>query len=414
MTEDALPGFVELTAADPAYSACPEARLAPLRRRCPVHADPLTGHVLLARHADARRLLADPALWRHPSRARPDTLFHRFTALRPVDPAVPPGERTSILMLDQPDHLRIRTPLQQAFHARVFRARPLVEEVVADVLEGLAGAPAFDLVAAFAEPVPIHAIARILGVAPERREEFRRWSEAIILTLNPLRTPEEDAAAIAATDALHAHFAELMAARRKVPADDLVTDLVQAQAAGAPLSDREILLNLTALLVGGNLTTTDLIASGVRLLLLNPEALARLRADPSLAAAAVEETLRLEGPVDVTPRIAPSDMEIAGVPVPAGTPVFALLRAANRDPEVFAEPDRFDLGRQAGGAAPHLAFGGGAHSCIGAALARLEARVAFQRLFAAFPGLRLADEAPAWRSLPGFRGLARLPVATGA
>ncbi len=416
MTEDArpLPGFLDLLSADPGYSACPEARLADLRARCPVHADPVTGHVLLARHADARRLLNDPDLWRNPARAAPGSLFHRFTELRPVDPAVPASERTSILMLDPPDHRRIREPLQKAFHARVFRARALVEAVVDSVLAGLSGRAAFDLVAELAIPVPIHAIARILGVAPGRQEEFRRWSERIILTLNPLRSPAEDAEALAATEALHAHLGELMAARRRAPADDLVTDMVEAQAAGAPLSDREIQVNLTALLVGGNLTTTDLIASGVKLLLAHPEELARLRADPALASAAVEETLRMEGPVDFTVRIAPSAMAIAGTPVAARQPVFALLRAANRDPEVFPEPDRFRLDRHVAGAAPHVAFGGGAHSCIGAALARLEARTVFQKLFAAFPDLRLAGEPTPYRRLPGFRGPERLAVVTGA
>ncbi|WP_448581460.1 cytochrome P450 [Thermaurantiacus sp.] len=407
-----LPGFLDLMAADPAYSACPEARLADLRARCPVHADPVTGHVLLARHADARRLLNDPHLWRHPSRAAPESLFYRFTELRPVDPTVPAGERTSILMLDQPDHLRIRAPLQKAFHARVFRARPLVEDVVERVLSGLADRHAFDLVSELAVPVPIHAIARILGVAPERQEEFRQWSESIILTLNPLRSAEQDAEALAATDALHAHLAELMALRRRAPADDLVTDMVQAQAKGAPLSDREIMINLTALLVGGNLTTTDLIASGVKLLLEHQEELARLKADPALATAAVEETLRMEGPIDFTVRIAPAPMTIAGVPVAARQPIFALLRAANRDPEVFPDPDQFRLDRHVAGAAPHVAFGGGAHSCIGAALARLEGRIVFQKLFAVFPDLRLEESAPVYRSLPGFRGLARLPVLT--
>ncbi|MFQ3596399.1 MAG: hypothetical protein SNJ63_09830, partial [Sphingomonadaceae bacterium] len=280
-----LPGFLEIQAANPAYSQCPEARLSRLRAACPVHRDPLTGHAMLPRYREARALLNDDTLWRHPSRAHPESLFHQFTALRPVDESIPPGERSSILMLDQPDHGRIRSVLQKAFHARVFRARALVEEVVDEALAALAGRTRFDLVAELAIPVPIHAIARILGVAPDRREAFRRWSEAIIVTLNPLRSPEEDAAAIAANEALHAYLFELMAERRQVPADDLTSDLVAAQAQGAPLSDREIAINLTALLVGGNLTTTDLIASGVKLLLEHPDELAKLRADPTLAAA---------------------------------------------------------------------------------------------------------------------------------
>lgn len=406
---DEQPGFLDILAGNPAYSADPEAMLAGARGRCPVSRDPVSGHVLVLSHADARRVLNDNSLWRHPSRAAPETVYARFTARRPVDPATPPGERTSILLMDAPDHMRIRSVLQKAFHARVFRSRAVVEAVVRDALEAVADRSVFDLVADFAIPIPIHAIARILGVAPDREAEFRAWSEAIILTLNPFRSDEEDRMAIAANEGLHAHFRALMEARRKEPADDLVTDLVSAQAAGAPLSDTEIVINLTALLVGGNLTTTDLIASGVRLFLENPEELEKLRRDPALAASAVEEVLRLEGPVDFTPRIASRDMTIGNETATPGTPIFSVLRAANRDPAVFEEPDRFRIDRAS---APHLAFGGGEHSCIGAALARLEARIALPALFARFPNLRLADQAFHYRPLPGFRGLESLFVET--
>jgi cytochrome P450 len=309
--------------------------------------------------------------------------------------------------MDAPDHTRIRSVLQKAFHARVFRARALVEGVVMEALTAVRDRPAFDLVADLAIPIPIHAIARILGVAPDRLSEFRAWSEAIILTLNPFRTEDEDKRALEATEALHAHFRDLMVDRRKAPGDDLVTDLVAAQAAGAPLSDTEIVINLTALLVGGNLTTTDLIASGVKLFLEHPEELQKLRADPSLAASAVEEVLRLEGPVDFTPRIAPRDLEVDGVAVGPGTPMFAVLRAANRDPAAFDEPDRFRIDRTG---PPHLAFGGGAHACIGAALARLEARIALPAIFQQFPDLKLAPQTIRYRPLPGFRGLESLIV----
>jgi cytochrome P450 len=401
------PGFFDILAGNPAYSGDPEAVLGPARTRCPVAHDPVSGHVLLFAHAEARRVLNDDSLWRHPSRALPQTVYAQFSARRPVDPATPPGERTSILLMDAPDHTRIRSVLQKAFHARVFRARALVEGVVMEALTAVRDRPAFDLVADLAIPIPIHAIARILGVAPDRLSEFRAWSEAIILTLNPFRTEDEDKRALEATEALHAHFRDLMVDRRKAPGDDLVTDLVAAQAAGAPLSDTEIVINLTALLVGGNLTTTDLIASGVKLFLEHPEELQKLRADPSLAASAVEEVLRLEGPVDFTPRIAPRDLEVDGVAVGPGTPMFAVLRAANRDPAAFDEPDRFRIDRTG---PPHLAFGGGAHACIGAALARLEARIALPAIFQQFPDLKLAPQTIRYRPLPGFRGLESLIV----
>ena len=200
-----------------------------------------------------------------------------------------------------------------------------------------------------------------------------------------------------------------MAARRTAPEDDLVTDMVQLQAAGADLSDGDLIANLIALLVAGNLTTTDLIGNGVRLFLLNPGELAKLKADPGLIGAAVEEILRYEPPVDITGRIASREMEVGGCPIHKTQSMLVSLRGANRDPAVFEDPDRFDITRKK---SPHVAFGGGAHICIGAPLARLEAQVTLTRLFERFPDLRLADphEPPVWRTLPFFRGLEKLDV----
>ena len=166
---------------------------------------------------------------------------------------------------------------------------------------------------------------------------------------------------------------------------------------------------MIALLVGGNLTTTDLIGNGVRLFLTHPAELAKLRSDPGLIGAAVEEVLRYEPPVDITGRIASSDMEVGGLGLKAGQAMILSLRAANRDPAMFDDPHRFDVSRKH---RPHVAFGGGAHICIGAPLARLEAQVALARLFERFPDLKLAhpDETPQWRKLPFFRGMERLEV----
>jgi cytochrome P450 len=200
-----------------------------------------------------------------------------------------------------------------------------------------------------------------------------------------------------------------MAERRAAPRDDLISDMTRLQAEGAPISDTELRINLTALLVGGNLTTTDLIGNAVRLLLLNPSELAKLRYDRSLVAQVVEETLRYEPPVDATGRIASRDMEVGGCPVKASQSFTFFLRAANRDPERFEDPHRFDVTRPR---IPHVAFGGGAHICIGAPLARLEAQAALPALFDRFPDLRLADPdaEPVWRTLPFFRGLERLDL----
>jgi cytochrome P450 len=181
------------------------------------------------------------------------------------------------------------------------------------------------------------------------------------------------------------------------------------QAEGAPITDGELSVNLQSLLVGGNLTTTDLIGNAMRLFLLHPDQLAKLKADPLLINSAVEEVLRYEGPVDITGRIASRDLEVGGCPVKKTQSMLLSLRGANRDPAAFSEPHRFNITRKE---SPHVAFGGGAHVCIGAPLARLEAQVALPAFFARFPNLKLADPdtPPRWRSLPFFRGLQELIV----
>ena len=248
----------------------------------------------------------------------------------------------------------------------------------------------------------------ILGVDRTRLDDFRDWSEGVILSLNPFRSPEQTAHMERASESLRAYFIELLNARRASPQDDLVSDMAKLQE-GANLADEELLINLSALLVAGNLTTSDLIGNAVRQFLLNPAELAKLRADPSLINAAVEEALRFEPPVDITGRVASRDMEVNGVALKQSQAMVFMLRGANRDPEVFERPDEFDITRKPG---PHMAFGGGAHICIGAPLARLEAQVALLKLFQRFPNLRFAnpDEPAHWRTLPFFRGLEKLEL----
>jgi hypothetical protein len=216
---------------------------------------------------------------------------------------------------------------------------------------------------------------------------------------------------VEASNALSRYMRALMAERALSPQDDLVSDMVKLKAEGAPLTDGEICLNLEALLVGGNLTTTDLIGNAIWLLLEHPNQLAKLKAEPALINAAVEEVLRYESPVDITGRIASREMEVSGCPIHQTQSMLFSLRGANRDPEAFPEPNAFDIARKG---APHVAFGGGLHLCIGAPLARLEAIVAIPSFFARFPDIHLAepDAKPDWRNLPFFRGLKELKVAT--
>ena len=410
-TDKPLPGVFDMTPLNPDFNTDPHAILGRLREECPVRRDPIAGSFILTRYADVRGVLSDTSLWRDPDKAEPEAVLQKRIREERVEGITvdPDEERKGILLLDDPDHGRLRNPLAKALYKRVARCRPQVEAVVNEILDRLNGRARFDVMADFAILVPIDVIARILGVDETRLAEFRRWSEGVILFLNPFRTDEQTKQLADAATALSAYMKDLIVARRAQPRDDLVSDMVALQAQGAPISDGELSVNLQSLLVGGNLTTTDLIGNGVRLFLLHPSQQAKLKADPALINAAVEEVLRYEGPVDITGRIASRDLDINGCPVKKTQSMLLSLRGANRDPAAFSDPHRFDITRKE---APHVAFGGGAHVCIGAPLARLEAQVALPALFARFPDLKLAqpDAPPRWRSLPFFRGLQELPV----
>jgi hypothetical protein len=363
----------------------------------------------LTRYADVKAVANDRTLWRHPVNAEEGSFSRRLVN---ADLDEETQRRSgSILFLDDPHHTRIRQPLMKAFYARVAQMKTGIEAVISDVFERLGAPERFDLMADVAIPAPILAIARILGVEEARYKEFRQWSEGVILALTTLRTPEQTERMQRSGEAVTEYFFTLMRARRKQPQDDLISDLVGLAEAGAELRDEEIATNLIALLVGGNLTTSDLIGNGVRLLLTHPEELAKLKADMSLASATVEEVLRFESPVDITSRIASRDMEVGGCPITQRQTMLVSLRAANRDPSVFEAPDRFDITRKH---VPHVAFGGGAHICIGQPLARIEAAAVFRQLFTRFPNLSLPEQTLAWRTLPFFRGLETLWVETGA
>jgi cytochrome P450 len=411
MSDKNLPSVFELTPLNPAFNDDPHALLDRLRNECPVHRDDTAGSFMLTRYADVRGVVSDTTMWRGPERAEEAaTLTRAILDQRVEGMTVPEDEqRSGILMMDEPDHMRIRTPFAKALYKRVAKCKPLVQRVVDEWLDPLEGRARFDMMADFALRVPIDVIARILGVDEARLSQFREWSEGAILGLNPFRSEEQTRQFVTSANALSAYMRELMAERRSVPRDDLVSDMVALQNEGAPLSDGEISNNLQGLLIGGNLTTTDLIGNAVWLFLTHPGELTKLKADPALINSAVEEVLRYESPVDITGRIAPRDMEVGGCPVKKTQSLFMSLRGANRDPAAFREPHRFDISRHD---APHVAFGGGLHLCIGAPLARLEAQVALLTLFQRFPKLRLADPAakPQWRSLPFFRGLTELVV----
>ena len=412
MTDAPLPGVFQLTPLNPAFNEDPHALLDRLRGECPVHRDAEAGTFILTRHEDVRGVLSDTSMWRGPDRAEPEAMIQRAILEQRVEGIRVSEEeaRSGILLMDEPDHMRIRGPFAKALYKRVAKCKPLVQRVVDQWLDRVADRSSFDAMDDFALRVPIDVIARILGVDESRLDEFREWSEGAILGLNPFRNEDDTKRLVVASNALSAYMNELMRRRAAEPRDDLVSDMMRLKSEGAALGDGEISNNLQGLLIGGNLTTTDLIGNAIWLLLRHPRELAKLKAEPTLINNAVEEVLRYESPVDITGRIAPRDMEVGGCPVKQSQSLFMSLRGANRDPAAFPDPHRFDVARKD---APHVAFGGGLHLCIGAPLARLEAQVALLTLFERFPNLHLVDEAakPQWRAMPFFRGLKEIPVA---
>ena len=392
---------LEVTAFSPGARDNPHPPLEALRHNCPVMRDEMVKTWFLTRYADIRETVNDRSFVRHPLNAEEGSISRQL-----IEDDQP--RRTSILFLDNPDHARVRPPLAKAFYARIQKMKPQIETIIDDTIDAAPASGVFDLMAEIAVPIPVLVIARILGVDEDRLPDFRQWSEDVILSLNPVRTPEETARMEKGSHALDAYFTELMDARRTASQDDLITDMVQLQASGdAPLTDDEIRINLGALLVGGNLTTTDLIGNGVWLFLTHPDQLAALKANPALGPQAVEEVLRYEAPVSATSRIVEADRTVAGCPMKARQVVFCSLASANRDETMFEQSERFDITQKR---ASHVAFGGGPHICIGAPLARMEARRVFEKLFARYPNLSLPPQDLVWRALPFFRGLERLDV----
>jgi cytochrome P450 len=325
--------------------------------------------------------------------------------------AIGVAEPPSMLVVDPPDHTRYRRLVGRAFTPRATAAaEPMVRQVADTLLDALEPAAArgepVDLVAAFAAPLPVLVIADLLGVPADRQEDFLRWGAAAAATLDPGMPLRRFLAAERALRAMHdfltGHFDRL----RRDPGEDLVSRLVAASDDDA-LTDRELHATVMLLLGAGFETTVNLLGNAVVLLDAHRDQRAALLADPSGWPDAVEEVLRFDSPVQITGRTVRVDTELAGVPMRPGSRVTLLLGAANRDPDVFAEPGRFDVTRV--NAREHLAFSAGIHYCVGAGLARLEAAVALRALTERFPDLRVSGR-PVRRDLQTLRGFERLPV----
>ncbi|MCH7811536.1 MAG: cytochrome P450 [Chloroflexi bacterium] len=396
-----LPSGVQLTPLDAKFQHDPHPVLDKLRERAAVHHDDVFHRWFLTRHDDIETLLKDRSLSVDPRKAADGTYMRLFGDIE--------GDREpSMLFQDAPTHTRLRGLVNKAFTPRaVEEMRPRIGEIVDELLDAVDGKEGFDLIAAFAGPLPTIVIAEMLGVDPEDRADFKRWSDEGVKAFNPLLTDEERGRVMAAGEAMEAYLRTTIAERKDARRDDLISSLVAVEEGGETLSTDEVATMCGLLLAAGNVTTTDLIGNGVLALLQHPQELRKLRDDPSLIENAVEEMLRYDSPVTQTGRIATSDVTLDGCPISQGQSIVTSLAAANHDPSVYPEPHTFDITRKD---THHQSFGGGSHYCLGAPVARLEAQIGVDTLVRRFPNLRLADEPLEYRRIPVFRGLVRLPV----
>ena len=321
----------------------------------------------------------------------------------------------SLISVDSPRHDELRSIVNRGFTPRRVEAwEPRIGEIVDDCMAKLDTSGSFDVVRDLAVPLPTRIIAEMLGIGVDRLADFKRWTDTIIsMASGSAKENPVESGALDDMGELFVAIREIIRERRAAPKDDLVSTIVDP-AHGRSLSDMEVLNFIVLLLAAGNETTTNLIGNATNALLAHPEELAKLKADPSLIPGMLEEVLRYDAPVQLVYRNATADTELSGTPIPAGSIVVPLLASANRDESRFPNADRFDVTRDARG---HLSFGLGVHFCLGASLARLEARLAMEALVPHLPMLRRATQRDEWVDsslVRGRRCLELIPQADAA
>lgn len=401
-------GFVEFRPSDREFLQDPYPTYERLRREAPIFFHQPWGKWILTRHEDVDQLLRDRRLGRvihhlqAPSERPPQNPEHApFLAI----------QEGSLLEIEPPDHTRIRQVVHAAFtpkHVRALQGRiEALCERLADDLEAVPERHA-DLIRVFAEPLPVTVIAELLGIPEADRHQLLPWSKAIIGMFEPERTAENERAAVRAASEFSDYLRDLIPQKRRYPANDLVSRMVEVHDREPDrLSEEELIANCILFLDAGHEAVVNVIGNGMKALLSHPTELARLRANGELIASAVEEMMRFDTPLQFFERFVLEDLEYGGFSWSKGTKLCLYYGSANRDEDVFEAPERFDVSRHPN---PHLAFGLGLHYCIGAPLARLELSAAVGTLLRRFPELCLAEQE--FRYLPKnvFRYLEELRV----
>jgi cytochrome P450 len=392
---------------DRAFLQDPYPELARLQQAGPVHRDAASGVYFVLGHRAFGQIAKMPQMgrdtrkwrdgWDRPGAAEHDPVSHQlFTEFSP-----------QMINVDAPDHGRMRGVYEPAFHPSVMaRLGPMITDEATRLLDAMPQSGTVDMMSAFAAPLPLRVLRNLFAMPPEMDAQMSAWSAALIKIGDIMMTPDQKQEAAAALTAFKAYLRGHLAARRLIPGDGMI-DRVIAAWDDERLNDEETLTNLVSMLVAGHETTVTLIGNGLLLLLENPGELRRLRSDRALMRTAIEEFMRVSPGGNMILRVALEDVEMEGVPVPAGSLLIGLVGAVNRDPARFERPEELDIGRRPN---PHFTFGGGVHFCIGAPLARLEAQIGFDLLLDRFAVLEL-DGVAQWRlDRMNARGLGYLPV----
>ncbi|MFF8675961.1 cytochrome P450 [Streptomyces sp. NPDC015242] len=382
----------------------PYPQYARIRQSAPVHEHPL-GFWVVSTDDDVSTLLRSGASVELRNVTGPETRRQDQTA----HAALQPTDSMSMLDRDPPDHTRLRRLVQKAFTPRAISAlEPRIRTMADELLDRMDAAESADLVSALAFPLPFAVIAEMLGTPPTDHARIRELSGIAVRSLEPVVDPEVTSKVQAAHEELVGITAEMIAWKRTHPEDDLLTALITAEEGGDVLNEEELVAQVLLLYIAGHETTVNLLANGTAALLRNPHQMKTLRADTARLPGAVEEFLRYDSPVQASGRVTLEPTVLSGVEIPAGSLVMALLGSANRDERHFGhDAARLRVDRQ--DARHHVSFGAGPHHCLGAALARLEGRVVFERLLDRFPRISLAGDVT-WNGRINLRGPATLPV----
>jgi cytochrome P450 len=364
------------------------------------------GAYWISRAADVAPLLKDPRCSHNPHTATSGIVARLAKTNDPDNTA-----QSDMFLVDAPLHARLRRPFQRALGQRdAGEQRAMIATIANELLDGLDNAKTFDVHALFATPLSVHVVAKIVGLGKIDVPALRVEVDDIGRLHDPFLDRRGRLAAIAARRALLARCAQLVQSRRENPKDDLPSQIIRNSDSTSQLTDNELAINVARFVVAGVQTTTSLICNTLIALLQHPEQLAKVRQNPDLAANAVEEALRFIPPFSVLPRLTKEPLEVGGCPVKAGQTLMLGIAAANRDPSLVDDGDRFDVSRPA---FPHYSFGGGAHLCLGANLARMEAEIAVQQLLRRFPEVTLSAKYPVtWREQVGLTDLQALYIDT--